>query len=114
VCRLAAIPPALEADKRDYDRAIQDLDHAISLDPNLALAFLNRGRAFSGKRDHDRAIQDYDQAIRLDPNLALAFNNRGDTYNDKREYDRGIQDLDHAISLGRSSSGSQPEPVIAS
>jgi tetratricopeptide (TPR) repeat protein len=71
-------------DKREYDRAIQDL---------------NRGNAYGGKREYDRAIQDYDQAIRLDPNNAQAFNNRGNAYADKREYDRAIRDYDQAIGL---------------
>jgi tetratricopeptide (TPR) repeat protein len=46
------------------------------LDPNLALAFNDRGNAYANKGQYDRAIQDYDQAIKLDPNLALAINNR--------------------------------------
>src|SRR5262245_41851800 len=48
-------------DKREYTRAIQDLDQAIGLDPNLAPAFNNRGLAYAGKREYDRAIQDFDQ-----------------------------------------------------
>src|SRR5277367_6015472 len=55
--------------KREYDRAIQDLDQAIKLDANNALAFNDRGGAYNGKHEYDRAIQDFDQAIRLDPNF---------------------------------------------
>jgi tetratricopeptide (TPR) repeat protein len=44
---------------------------------NLAVAFNNRGNAYSDKGDLERAIQDYDQAIRLNPQYATAFNNRG-------------------------------------
>ena len=87
------------AGKREYDRAIQDLDQAIRLDPNLALAFNSRGYDYNGKGEYDRAMQDFDQAIRLDPNLALAFLNRANAYGRKREFDRAIQDLDQAIRL---------------
>ena len=66
-----------------YDRAIQDYDQAIRLNPNWAEAFNNRGRAYSDKGQHDRAIQDLDQAIRLNPNFAEAFYNRGHAYADK-------------------------------
>src|SRR6266704_3602357 len=45
--------------KREYDRAIQDLDQAIRLDPNYARAFVSRGDAYRHKREYDRAIQDY-------------------------------------------------------
>jgi tetratricopeptide (TPR) repeat protein len=54
-------------DKREYERAIQDFDQAIKLDPNNAVAFDNRGIAYGHKREYDRAIQDFDKAIRLDP-----------------------------------------------
>jgi tetratricopeptide (TPR) repeat protein len=59
--------------KGDYDRAIQDYDRAVSLDPKNFLAFNNRGFAYGGKGNFDRAIQDYDQAISRNPNAALAF-----------------------------------------
>jgi tetratricopeptide (TPR) repeat protein len=66
-------------DTREYDRAIQDLDEAIRLDPNYARAFGNRGIAYGRKGQDDLALQDFDQAIRLDPNDARAFYNRGNT-----------------------------------
>ena len=86
-------------DKGQYDRAIEDFDQAIGLDPKFALAFSSRGNAYYGKGQYDRAIEDYDQAIGLDPKDAAAFNNRGTAYRGKGEYDRAIQDYDQAISL---------------
>jgi tetratricopeptide (TPR) repeat protein len=87
------------ADRGEYDRAMQDFDHAIRLDPDFALAFNNRGHVYTGKSDYDRAIQDFDQAIRLDADFALAFTNRGNAYSAKGEYDRALQDYSHAIRL---------------
>ena len=46
----------------------------------LAIAYNNRGNAYTGKGEYDRAIQDYDQSIKLSPNHARAFNNRGVAY----------------------------------
>jgi tetratricopeptide (TPR) repeat protein len=63
--------------KGQFDRAIEDLDQAIRLNPNFAEAFSNRGNAYTNKGQPDRAIQDLDQAIRLNPNYAGAFRNRG-------------------------------------
>ena len=51
----------------EYDRAIQDYDQAIKIDPNYVYAFVNRGIMYAKKKQYDRAIQDYDQAIKLDP-----------------------------------------------
>ena len=60
-----------------YDKAIKDYDEAIRLDPKDAIAFIDRGYAWSAKEDYDKAIKDYDEAIRLDPKNAPAFDNRG-------------------------------------
>jgi tetratricopeptide (TPR) repeat protein len=55
------------ASKRQLDRAIQDYDEAIRINPNFADGFYKRGRAYAHTRQYDRAIQDYDQAIRINP-----------------------------------------------
>jgi tetratricopeptide (TPR) repeat protein len=81
------------------DRAIDDYDHAIRLNPNDARAFSNRGNAYARKGQDDRAIEDYDQAIRLNPNLAEAFGDRGIAYSRKGQYDRAIEDFDQVIRL---------------
>ena len=64
------------------EMAIQDPKSAIRLDPQLALAYNNRGDAYRDLGRYQKAIQDYNEAIRLDPQLALAYNNRGDAYQD--------------------------------
>jgi lipoprotein NlpI len=87
------------ARKGQYDRAIEDLDQAIRLNPNYAAAFNNRGSAYSAKGDLDRAIADYREAIRLDPKIAAAFNNRGFAYSWKGDLDRAIADHSEAIRL---------------
>lgn len=46
------------ANKHNYDRAIQDFDQAIRLDPNAAIIFYDRGIAYANKHEYDRAIQD--------------------------------------------------------
>jgi tetratricopeptide (TPR) repeat protein len=66
---------------------------------SLALAYNNRGNAYTAKGDYDRAISDYDQSIKLNANHARAFNNRGVAYQRKGEYDRAIKDFDEAIRL---------------
>jgi tetratricopeptide (TPR) repeat protein len=67
--------------KEQLDRAIEDFDQAIRINPNYALAFVSRARAYfvkgsvacrpapplcaSAIAQFDRAIEDFDQAIRL-------------------------------------------------
>jgi tetratricopeptide (TPR) repeat protein len=83
------------ARKGQGDRAIEDYDQAIRLDPNYAIAFYNRGLAYKGKGQPDRAIADYDQAIQLDPDYAAAFSNRGTVYSGKGQAE--LYSDDHAL-----------------
>ena len=85
--------------KGEYDRAIQDYDEAVRLDPDAALAFNNRGSAYQHKGNYERAIQDYDQAIRLDPGSAPVYNNRGRASQLKEDFAQAIKDYDEAIAL---------------
>lgn len=86
-------------DKGQFDRAIQDYDEAIRLDPEYANSFNNRGYAYNAKRQHDRAIMDFNEAIRLNPKLVNAFIDRGYSYGSNGQYERAIQDFDEAIRL---------------
>ncbi len=67
---------ATRSNKKDYDRAIQDYDEVIRLDPKSKFAFNNRGVVWNNKKDYDRAIKDFDESLRLDPNFATALNNK--------------------------------------
>jgi D-alanyl-D-alanine-carboxypeptidase/D-alanyl-D-alanine-endopeptidase len=100
--RLAGKPAILLGtgnDKDTYDRAIQNYDEAIRLDPKSASAFAGRGSAYFDKGNYDHAIQDFNEAIRLNPKSAIAFNGRGASYFAKGDYDRAIQDYNEAIRL---------------
>jgi hypothetical protein len=83
----------------EYDRAIEDFDASIRLDPTSASTFNNRGSAWYGKGDPDRAIADFDKAILLDPAYAFAYNNRGEVWKDKGDFNRAIVDYGKAIGL---------------
>ena len=85
--------------KDDIDRAIQDYNRAIQINPKSASAFNNRGVAYDYKGDYERAIQDYDQAIKLTPAFAQAYFNRGNAYLGKSQYAPAIDDYNQAIRL---------------
>ena len=55
-------------------RAIEDYDKAIELDPNDAEAYSDRGSSYHRLGQNERAIEDYDEAIKLDPDNAEAYN----------------------------------------
>jgi tetratricopeptide (TPR) repeat protein len=63
----------------------------------LAIAYNNRGNAYTAKSDYDHAIQDFDQSIKLNPAYVKPLNNRGVAYLRKGQYDLAIQAFDEAI-----------------
>jgi tetratricopeptide (TPR) repeat protein len=83
----------------ELERAIQDYDQAIKLDPNDVEAFFRRGIAHGRRREFDSAIADFDRAIKLKPDHVGALYSRGLTYSNKGQWERAIQDYDQAIKL---------------
>ena len=76
--------------------ALVDAGHGTTA---LAIAYNNRGNAYTAKGDYDRAIQDFDQSIKLNRTYTKPFNNRGVAYLRKGEYDLAIKAFDEAIKL---------------
>jgi tetratricopeptide (TPR) repeat protein len=84
---------------KQFDKAINELNQAIKLDPQYAAAYANRGYAYGEKGEFDRAIADYTKVIELNPQDARAYANRGYAYREKGEFDRAIADFDKTIAL---------------
>ncbi len=80
----------------DLDRALQDFDRAIELDPRLAVAFTYRGAAYGARGDWDQAIQEYSRAIELDPKDVAAFYNRGIAHSRRQQWDFAARDFDQS------------------
>jgi len=84
--------------KGQLDYAINDLNMAISLNPNFAEAYAHRGDVYIRKNQIDNAIRDCTEAIRLDPYSALGYKNRG-TANIKGNFNQAMSDFNEAIRL---------------
>ena len=87
-------------DKGMYDKAIEEFNKAIEINPNDANAYNNRGFAYGMIGNLDQAIEDYNKAIEINPKLAEAYHDRGVAYFGKKEYDKAWQDVHMAESLG--------------
>jgi len=89
-------------DTGKYDDAIADYDKAIAFDPNVALAYTNRGVAYGRKGAFDPAIADYTKAIALKPKYADAYNSRGVAYARKGHSDQALADFRKALEINPS------------
>ena len=87
------------AGQGDLERAMDDFEQAISLDPSYAKGFNNRGILHLKNNDYDGAIRDFDRAIDLDPGYAQAYKNRGVAHKQIGNDDQAIRDRDRAIEL---------------
>ena len=86
-------------EKGDFDRAIENYNRAIELDPNYEKAFYNRGLAYACKEDYDRAIADVNRVIELKPNFAEAYYILGLAYEYKNMPDEAIDAYNKALKL---------------
>jgi tetratricopeptide (TPR) repeat protein len=86
-------------DNKNHDLRIKGCTAIIKLNPKDAIAYHNRGEAFSLKGDVDRAIADYNKAIEFNPSYAPAYNSRGRAYTSKGDYVHAVADVTKAGEL---------------
>lgn len=60
----------------DYDRAFEDYERVLQIEPRYVGALVNRGHVFSMRGDYQRALADYEQALRFDPQNSSALEGR--------------------------------------
>jgi tetratricopeptide (TPR) repeat protein len=83
----------------DYNNAIISCNNVIRADPNSAVSYTIRARAYYELNEYDKAIADCSQAIRIDRNNAAAYNIRGNAYGKKEDYRRAISDWQTAVRI---------------
>lgn len=83
-----------------YDEAIEDMNKAIKLYPELAEAYYNRANLFAISGKLPEAYDDYTRAIELNPNLGEAYYNRGLVQIFMKDTRKGCLDLSKAGELG--------------
>ena len=86
----------------EFQKAVDDFDEAIRLDPDLALPYIKQGLPFESIEDLRQAAQQiaaYDEAIRLNPDDAAAYYNRGNVYAAVGELARAVENYNETIRL---------------
>ena len=88
----------------DYNSAISSYTQAIELNPNNAMAYINRGASYANLKEYNRAEADYSKLIALEPNNVQAYIGRGASYICLQQYNKAAADLTKAIELDPSNS----------
>ena len=85
--------------KQLYRRAIDDFDKSIGLNPNLAIAYSNRGIAYVKIGEDDKAVADYEKALSINSKIYQIYNNLGLLYYRRSKYQEAISYFTKAIEL---------------
>ena len=81
------------------EKAMEDYDQVIALDPNDYKAYANRGVAFDKLGQLDKALGNMNQAIALNPDFFEVYNDRGSVFEKMGRRDEAIEDFSKAIAL---------------
>ena len=98
---------AVESNQRGMDyitreqprKALEEFNHAISLDPDFFSAYYNRAIIRANLKQNEEALKDMNYVIANVPDHALAYYNRGIIYENLGQPTQAIQDYSHAINL---------------
>ncbi len=83
--------------KRSYDRAIEDFDKVLVIDPDNVEALISRGDAFSQLGDTGRAMADLNRAVALAPNNPIVLITRGQAENRRGNLAGAARDYREAL-----------------
>ena len=92
------------------EKAFVSAEKALALDPNLAVAYLARGRLLwtpANHFPHEKAMREYRRALELDPNLDEARNQLALVYTHIGAFDEARQELERAVRTNPSNSMAQ-------
>lgn len=86
-------------DANDYERAIEDFDEALRLQPGNASILFERAGTFTSLGEFSSAISDYDSCLAIDPANPRAFFQRGVVYYRLGEHPLALNDYNEALRL---------------
>ena len=85
--------------ENEYDRALEDFNISLKMNPYKATVFTNRANIYGLKGKFDLALSDYSSAIALDKTDAQTFFNRAVTYSMMKQFDKAIPDFTTALKI---------------
>jgi tetratricopeptide (TPR) repeat protein len=85
--------------KRMFNRALEEFDKALKIDPSNIRALYWRGRVYLKMGHYDKATADFKMVVKLKPHYVRPYHNLGWLYYQKGKYEESIHYLNKAIEL---------------
>jgi tetratricopeptide (TPR) repeat protein len=82
------------------DEAVEALEKALKLNPEIVQAMCNLANAYLQKGDVEKSIETNKKMLALAPDFSLGFNNLANAYFLKGDFDEAIKNCDKAVELG--------------
>lgn len=82
---------------QNFDRAVNDFNAALAIDPHMYEAYNNRGLAYSALEMYAKSVDDFTAAIKFSPGYLRAYYNRGLSRVSLARYDDAIADFTYVI-----------------
>jgi tetratricopeptide (TPR) repeat protein len=90
---------ALHLELKEYEAALDALDHASGADPKDYISWLNKGNILNNLGKFDEALAAFDHVLVLSPEESEAWSGRGISLYNKGKFTEALLTLDHAASI---------------
>jgi Flp pilus assembly protein TadD len=83
----------------EFERALEDYNRAIALNPSYADAYNNRGLLYEKRGQANKAIEDFQKSIALKPSSREPYFDLGVVFAESGLFDRAIEAFNRAIAI---------------
>jgi tetratricopeptide (TPR) repeat protein len=90
--------------RKEYEKAVELYDWALTLKPDLEGAWFNKGFCLAELGKYNEAIESYDKALQIEQDNSEAWNNKGTALDRLGRYDEAIKCYDKAIQIKQDNS----------
>lgn len=76
----------------NFDKALEDFNKALEINPDFTLALQNRGNLYQKREEYEKAIEDFTKITKIDKYNRSVYNNRANSYYKTGQYQKAIAD----------------------
>ena len=100
-------------DVGQYERALEDYDRAVTINPLDAEAFNSRGATYIALERFELAIENFDRALSINPSSAVAHGNRCFTNAVLGKFEQALSDCNEALRIKPKYTGAYASRALA-